>query len=142
MIYVFYALISAMIIGLAAMYTRPWKKVRAASESLVETHHITRVRMHPIRCPVCKNPLEDRDLVIYSKKGNWQSDSAHASCLVLIRHPDGSTTRVDGKPVAASEQGWPLLLTEAEWEAFSKDVETQKIIPLSLPQDMTKLVVD
>ena len=136
-------LILAAYFGLAWVYRWYLRRLlKKQKDTSVFTQHIARVRMHPVRCPVCKKPLEDQDLVIYSKKGNWQGDSAHASCLVILRHPDGSTTRVDGKPVQTNLTGGILeplppgamLLTEDEWEAFAKHGDTQEIISLSLPQ--------
>jgi len=104
------------------------RRQQKTSEDQVEYPRIARVKMHPICCPTCNKPLNHNDLVVWSeKKSGWQSPSSHADCLVFIRHPDGTTTRLNGEKVSTNSSGGiletlpvgALLLTEAEWDSWA-----------------------
>lgn len=105
------------------------KRKKRTIEDLVEYPRISRIKVHPIPCHTCGKPLEHNDLVVWSeKKSGWKSELSHAQCVVFIRHPDSSTTKLSGETVRTRRGGGildplpkgALLLTESEWQAWSK----------------------
>lgn len=102
--------------------TKKFKK--KAPENEVEYPCLSKINIHHMLCHTCKKPLLQDDLVIWSeKKSGWRSETSHAKCLVIIRKPDGSITRLDGTTLSTNRFGGVLvplplgsiLVTEAEW---------------------------
>lgn len=71
---------------------------------------LSRIAIHPIRCPICKEPLQHNDLVI---SGEGQ-EPTHAMCCVIIKGPNGSVKTIGGVPVYRPPPG-AVPLTQEEW---------------------------
>ena len=108
------------------------RRKRKKNDNGVEYLKLSRIELHSIRCRTCGQPLKHDDLIVWAEKqSGWKSAPSHAGCLVFIRHPDGSTTSLDGEtelrtrsdgcvidplPVGA------ILLRGHEWKDWLKTV--------------------
>lgn len=104
-------------------------KKKQSTDDLVEYPCIARISIVPIRCRTCGEPLKHDDLTIWhEKKSGWRSGFSHAECVVFIRYSDLSVKTLKGDSVKTDGRGGILdplpngsvLLTEAEWETWSK----------------------
>lgn len=94
----------------------------------VEYPQLARLRVVKVPCRFCGKGLDDGDLVVwFEKTDGWRSTPAHAACSVLVRKLDGTVVRLGGGEASGPMTPGLVLLTEEEWERWSRAAREQSL---------------
>lgn len=121
-----YGLILIVVATIVCAAISSWRNHRRHVADSTTFPKIARMKVHPIRCSACSNALADGQLVVWREAANGhRTPMMHASCGVILRHPDGSLTKIDGSTIATDlvhivPLTASMVIDVAEWTSWSE----------------------